>query len=152
MLIKRRNIVKEDMSYAMESELDKFMQSLQIHTEDENDKAVQHLMELTDRFNVGEIELEPVIDYITSLISAFEDERYPIKDIPPVDVLKHLMENHGHKQGDLTDVASRTVINEILSGKKQLNLGHIRRLSEKYGVSPELFIRRARIPRSLLRG
>ena len=128
------------MSYAMESELGKFMQSLQIHTEDENDKAVHHLMELTDRFEAGKKELEPVIDYITSLISAFEDEHYPIKDVPPVEILRHLMENHGHKQGDLTDVASRTVVNEILSGKKQLNLGHIRRLSEKYGVSPELFI------------
>ena len=128
------------MSYAMESELGKFMQSLQIHTEEDNDRAIQHLMELTDKFEAGEKELEPVIDYITSLISAFEDKHYPIKDVPPIEILRHLMENHGHKQGDLSDVASRTVINEILSGKKQLNLGHIRRLSEKYGVSPELFI------------
>jgi HTH-type transcriptional regulator/antitoxin HigA len=74
------------------------------------------------------------------LISAYEDEHYPIQDVPPKEILRHLMENHEHKQGDLSDVASRTVINEILSGKKQLNLGHIRRLSEKYGVSPELFI------------
>lgn len=81
------------MSYAMEIQIAKFMQSLQIHTDEENDKAIEHLME-----------------------------------------------NHGHKQGDLTDVASRTVINEILSGKKQLNLGHIRRLSKKYGVPAELFI------------
>ncbi|WP_210411493.1 helix-turn-helix domain-containing protein [Oceanispirochaeta crateris] len=50
------------------------------------------------------------------------------------------LENHDHKQGDLTDVASRTIINEILNGKRELNLGHIRRLSDKYGVSPELFI------------
>lgn len=95
-------------------------------------------MELTDKFEAGETELEPVIDYVTSLISAFEDEHYPIKDVPPVEILRHLMENHGHKQGDLSEVASRTVFNEILSGKKQFNLELIRRLSEKYGVSPEL--------------
>lgn len=71
------------MSYAMESELGKFMQSLQIHSEDDNDRAVQYLMELTDKFEAGEKELEPVIDYMTSLISAFEDEHYPIKDLPP---------------------------------------------------------------------
>ncbi len=128
------------MSYAMESELGKFMLSLQIHTEEDNDKTINHLMALSNRFEEGETELEPVIDYITSLISAFEDEHYPIQDVSPVEILRHLMENHGHKQGDLTDIASRTVINEILSGKKLLNLGHIRRLSEKYGVSPELFI------------
>jgi HTH-type transcriptional regulator/antitoxin HigA len=124
----------------MENELGKFMQSLQIHTEEDNDRAIQHLMELTNKFEAGETVLEPVIDYITSLISAFEEEYYPIQDVSPVEILRHLMENHGHKQGDLKDVASRTVINEILSGKKQLNLGHIRRLSEKYGVPPELFI------------
>ncbi len=128
------------MSYAIENELGKFMQRLQIHTEEENDNAILYLMELTDRFESGEAELEYVIDYLTSLISSFEDEHYPIKDISPIEVLKHLMENHGHKQGDLTDVAPRTVINEILSGKRQLNLGHIRKLSDKYGVSPELFI------------
>ena len=128
------------MSYAMENELGKYMQSLQIHTEEENDNAIQHLMELTDRLEAGENELEPVVDYITSQISAFEDEKYPVHDVFPVEVLKHLMENHGHKQSDLTDVASRTVVNEILNGKRQLNLGHIRRLSDKYGVSPELFI------------
>ena len=128
------------MSSTMENELGKYMQSLQIHTEEENDRAIQHLLELTDRLEAGETELEPVVDYITSLIAAFEDEHYPIQDLSPVEVLRHLMENHGHKQGDLTDVASRTVINEILNGKRQLNLGHIRRLSEKYGVSPELFI------------
>ncbi|OQY33635.1 MAG: hypothetical protein B6241_07490 [Spirochaetaceae bacterium 4572_59] len=128
------------MSYALENELGQFMQSLQIHTEEENDKAINYLLELTDRFEAGKAVLEPVIDYITSQISAFEDKHYPIADIAPKEILRHLMENHGHKQGDLADVASRTVINEILSGKRQLNLGHIRRLSEKYGVSPELFI------------
>jgi HTH-type transcriptional regulator/antitoxin HigA len=128
------------MSYVLENELGKYMQSLQIHTEEENDKAIQHLLELTDRYEAGEPELEPIIEYITSQISAFEDEHYPIHDVSPVELLKHLMENHDHKQGDLTDVASRTVINEILNGKRELNLGHIRRLSEKYGVSPELFI------------
>ncbi|HAK46369.1 MAG TPA: transcriptional regulator [Spirochaeta sp.] len=35
---------------------------------------------------------------------------------------------------------NRTLISEILSGKREMNLGHIRRLSEKYGVSPEVFI------------
>lgn len=128
------------MSYAMENEVGKFMLSLQIHTEEENDKAILYLLELTDRFEAGELELEPVIDYITQRVSDFEDENYPIQDVAPKEILRHLMNNHGHNQGDLTDVASRTVINEILSGKKQLNLGHIRRLSEKYGVSTELFI------------
>ncbi len=128
------------MSYAMEHELGKYMLSLQIHSEEEHDKAVEHLLGLTDRFETGEHELEPVIDYITSLISAFEDAHYPIQDVSPVEILKHLMENHGHTQGDLTDVAPRSVINEILNGKRSLNLRHIRKLAEKYGTSPNLFI------------
>lgn len=38
------------------------------------------------RYTWGETELEPVVDYITSLISAYEDEHYPIHDVSPVEI------------------------------------------------------------------
>ena len=57
------------------------------------------------------------------------------------------MEQHGHRQSDLNDVAPRTVISEILNGKRQLNLGHIRRISEKYGgVSRSFYLNNSLFP------
>lgn len=61
-------------------------------------------------------------------------------NVTGIDVLKYLVEQHGHVQKDLSDVASRSNISEILSGSRNLNLKHIKALSHKYGVSPLVFI------------
>lgn len=127
-----------------DNEISRYMMKLQIHNETENENAIIHLEELTHRFENGETDLEPLIDYITTLIVRFEEQNYPIENPEPVEILRHLMEQHGHKQSDLAEVASRTVISEILNGKRQLNLGHIRRLAELYGVSPGVFISNSR--------
>ena len=43
--------------------------------------------------------------------------------------------------GRLTDVfGTPSIVSEVLSGKRDLNLNHIKRLSERFHVPPELFI------------
>jgi len=49
------------------------------------------------------------------------------------------MEQHGLGQFDLLEVAPQSVISEILSGKCQLNIGHIKVLSEHFDVSADMF-------------
>lgn len=72
---------------------------------------------MTDRFEAGEVTLEPMIDYLTSLSVEFEDVYYPIPESTPKERLVACMEQFGYKQGDIPQVACRTVINEILRGK-----------------------------------
>ncbi len=129
------------MSMGVEKVVSDFLLKFRISTDEENDRAIEELEALTDRMEAGESDLEPIIDYITGMIGKYEDEHYPVEPVSPVDMLKHLMENHNHRQADLADVATQSVISEILNGKRELNLGHIRKLSEKYGVSPAVFIR-----------
>ena len=43
-------------------------------------------------------------------------------------------------QYQMADIAPRTVINEIIHGKRKLNRRHIERLCRKYRVSADLFI------------
>jgi len=50
------------------------------------------------------------------------------------------MDQHGLLQKDLTDIfATPSIVSEVLSGKRELNKDHIRRLAERFRVSPELF-------------
>jgi hypothetical protein len=51
-----------------------------------------------------------------------------------------LMQQHGLKQGDLTEIGSQGVVSEILSGKRELNIRQIRALSERFRVSPATFV------------
>jgi len=54
--------------------------------------------------------------------------------------LRFLMDQHGLKQRDLTDVfGTPSIVSEVLSGKRELNKDHIKRLSERFHVSPEIF-------------
>lgn len=46
------------MSYTVENKLGEFIQSLQIHTKDDNDRTNKHLLEITDKDEAGETELE----------------------------------------------------------------------------------------------
>ena len=50
------------------------------------------------------------------------------------------MEQHGLKQKDLVEVfGTPSIVSEVLNGKRDLNKTQIKRLSERFGVSPELF-------------
>ena len=50
------------------------------------------------------------------------------------------MEEHGIKQSDLTEIGSQGVVSEILSGRRQLNVRQIKLLSERFKVSPAVFV------------
>lgn len=57
-----------------------------------------------------------------------------------VQALKFLMEQHGLRQSDLSDIGSQGVVSEILAGKRELNLRQVRALAERFGVSTATFI------------
>ena len=50
------------------------------------------------------------------------------------------MEQHALKQKELKDIFGvRSVVFEVLNGKRELTREQIRRLSQRFHVSPELF-------------
>jgi len=51
------------------------------------------------------------------------------------------MRASGLKQKDLVDIfGTPSIVSEVLKGKRNLTVEHIRRLSERFHVTPELFI------------
>src|SRR5919199_1166491 len=70
-----------------------------------------------------------------------EDEHYALKPATPVEILTELMAANDLRQKDLVDIfGTPSIVSEVLSGKRQLTTEHIRRLAERFHVSPELFI------------
>jgi len=76
---------------------------------------------------------------IGDLVSDYENEHLPMPKGDGRAALAFLMEQHGLGQSDLTEVATPSVISEILSGKRQLNIRHIKALSERFNVSADTF-------------
>ena len=81
-----------------------------------------------------------LVDIVGDLIEHYEDEHHPLPQTTGVQALKFLMEQHGLRQSDLSDLGSQGVVSEILAGKRELNLRQVRALSERFGVSAATFI------------
>ena len=111
-----------------------------IRTQKENEAYTEVLYKLDQRsqdLTPAEKELAALL---TLLIEDFEEKNYRLPHAKPLDVLHFLMDQHGLKQKDLVDVfGTASVVSEILNGKRELNKGHIERLSGHFRVSPELF-------------
>lgn len=114
---------------------------LQIQNEREYDLAVERLNGLIDE--VGTDERHPLyslLDTLGALVHAWEEQHHPMDAVPGRDVLRYLLEEHGLTQSELPEVGSQGVVSEILNGRRELNVRQIRALSERFGVSPAVFI------------
>lgn len=111
-----------------------------IRTEKENEKYTEILHGLDRRSKSLTRAEKDFADLLTLLIEDFEEKHYRLPRTGPLDVLRFLMDQHSLKQKDLADVfGTPSVASEVLSGKRELNKEDIKRLSERFHVSPELF-------------
>ena len=112
-----------------------------IRSEAENARYIAMLEELDTKGNRMTAAERRMADLLTLLIENFEEKHYALKASSPVEVLNELMLANGLKQKDMLDVFGTTsIISEVLHGKRQLTTEHIRRLSRRFHVSPEVFI------------
>ena len=111
-----------------------------IRTEKENEAYTEILYRLDRRSKTLTVAERDFAELLTLLIEDFEERHYQLPRSGSLSVLRFLMEQHGLKQKDLVDVfGTASIVSEVLSGKRELNKEHIRRLSERFHVSPELF-------------
>ena len=81
-----------------------------------------------------------LVDIVGDLIEDYETEHHPLPDASGVQALKFLMEQHGLKQSDLSEIGSQGVVSEILTSKRELNIRQVRALSARFGVSAATFV------------
>ena len=111
------------------------------HNEKDYNKLVNLLDSLIDE--VGNNENHPLtslMETIGSLIEIYESQYINEIEGNPIDALNALLDEHGLKQSDLSEIGSQGIVSEILSGKRQLNVRQIKMLSKRFKVSPAVFI------------
>ena len=79
-------------------------------------------------------------DIVGDLIADYEAQHHPLPETTGVQALKFLMQQHGLKQADLSEIGSQGVVSEILTGKRELNIRQVRALSKRFGVSTATFV------------
>jgi HTH-type transcriptional regulator / antitoxin HigA len=85
------------------------------------------------------------LDVLATLIDAYEADHFPVDPPDPIEAIKFRMEQQNLTRRDLEEIiGTRTRVAEVLSGKRGLSIGMIRRLHERLGISAEVLIRPSR--------
>lgn len=111
-----------------------------IHSEKENEHYTALLEELDHKPGKLTAAEQRLAELLTLLIEDFEGKHYSLKPATGIEALEELMAANGLKQKNLIDIfGTPSIISEVLSGKRKLTTEHIRKLSHRFHVSPELF-------------
>jgi HTH-type transcriptional regulator/antitoxin HigA len=81
-----------------------------------------------------------LVDIVGDLIADYEAKQHPLPEVTGVQALKFVMQQHGLRQSDLSDIGSQGLVSEILTGQRELNIRQVRALSERFGVSAATFV------------
>jgi HTH-type transcriptional regulator / antitoxin HigA len=112
------------------------------HRDEQYREMLKKLSDLLVRDELNEAEGK-LAELLTVLIQEYEKERF--KDngkAPAIEVIKYLMEHQGLKQKDLvpTIFETESVASETLKGTRGLTLKHVKRLSNYFKLSADIFI------------
>jgi len=125
-----------------------------IRTKDDHDRALKRVEELwLSPFGSPEGD---ELDVLTTLIVAYEKEHYPMPPPDPIAAILFRMEQQNLTRRDLEPfIGSRARVSEVLSGKRNLTLPMIRRLSQGLNIPADILIsipaKPAKRPRSTRR-
>ena len=95
----------------------------------------QLLLEIDDNNNP----LLNLLEVISILIDKYEEDHYLLPEASGIEILSFLIEEHGLKQCDLKEIGSQGVVSEVLNGKRELTTKQIKKLSDRFNVSPAVF-------------
>lgn len=106
------------------------------------EQALSIIDQITDRRDRGH-GTEDYLGALADLVYVYEQQHVSWPRVTGVSVLRHLMQEHHMSQADLAPLmGGRSVISAVLAGKRRLNLTHITRLADRFGLPADAFIDR----------
>lgn len=86
-------------------------------------------------------EEEALLELLVNRIEQFEKTEYNLPEGTPLGALKYLMESNGLKAIELASLfGGRGRISDILTGRRSISKEQVKRLAERFVVSPAVFI------------
>jgi HTH-type transcriptional regulator/antitoxin HigA len=112
-----------------------------IRSDRELERAITRLEDLDERDESLSPEERELAELYTSLIEAYEGQRYPVPHAAPHEFLRALLEDRGLSQADIAPLlGGRGHASEILSGKRSISKAQAKRLAAHFSLSVEVFI------------
>lgn len=81
------------------------------------------------------------LDILVTLVEAYEERRWPIEELDPVEAIEAAMAHDGHSRADLAALIGKSRASEILNRKRTLTLPMIRTIARHWHVPERLLVK-----------
>lgn len=81
------------------------------------------------------------LDVLATLVEAYEERRWPLDEMDPVEAIEAAMAHEGHTRADLATLIGNSRATEILKRRRALTLPMIRRIAKEWHVPERLLVR-----------
>jgi HTH-type transcriptional regulator/antitoxin HigA len=110
-----------------------------VRSDEQNEHYVAVLEQLERRKKLTKEE-QRLAELLTLLVTDYEGKHYQLPKASAIEVLQELMRANGLRQKDLVEeFGTESIVSEVLRGKREMNKEHIKRLSERFRISPAMF-------------
>lgn len=117
---------------------------MQIKVIQAEDQYIEYLRQIERIIKKADGATSDEIDHLkllTVVVEAYENGKYPIDPVDPIEAIKFRLHEKGMKQSDLVPyIGTSGRVSEILSKKRPLTVPMIRALSQALGISADVLI------------
>jgi HTH-type transcriptional regulator/antitoxin HigA len=131
------------MASATYANLLKEVQPRIIHDEKTHERALKWIDRLMKARRLSPAR-QTLLELLSKLVNDYEEKLYPTPDVPPHEMLRHLVENSGKSQAEFARMVGipRSTISEVLKRKRSISVENAFRLAEYFHTEPSLFLTR----------
>lgn len=116
-----------------------------IHNDAELEAYTDALFQLTALESPSSFEVE-AIELLTLLVERYEQEHSAIPMADPISIVRLLIEQQGLTQRDLIpQFGSESSVSMFLGGQRKLTVEQVRRLSARFKLPADVFIRKSKV-------
>ncbi|MDZ4657187.1 MAG: helix-turn-helix domain-containing protein [Bythopirellula sp.] len=114
-----------------------------IHDERTHKRALGWIDQLMKMRKLSTAE-QTLLELLSKLVNDYEEQIFPTPNLPPREILQHLLENSGMSQAEFARTIGlpRSTVSEVLTGKRGLSVENAFRLADFFHVQPTLFLER----------
>lgn len=87
------------------------------------------------------------LDLLATLVEAYEDKRWPVADLDPIQAIETALESGEHDRRELADLIGDNRVSEVLGRHRALSLAMIRKLEAAWHLPASVLIREYQLSR-----
>ena len=81
------------------------------------------------------------LDVLATLVEAYEDRRWPVDELDPVEAIEAAMEHEGYDRAELAALIGQSRATEVLQRKRALTLPMIRKIAAAWHVPERVLVK-----------